>query len=84
MLLTRRDTVTGCSPMAKTGAQRVAEHRQRQKDRMRELEAEVAALRAIKHAGVCLHCRRKIVAYTSAEWSKIVKRPCPHCGRAGW
>ena len=37
-----------------------------------------------KQQGTCLHCRRKITANTSKEWSKLVKSPCPHCGRPGW
>ena len=37
-----------------------------------------------KHQGTCLHCRRKITANTSKEWSKLVKSQCPHCGRPGW
>ena len=37
-----------------------------------------------KHQGTCLHCRRKITANTSREWSMLVRGLCPHCGRAGW
>ena len=36
------------------------------------------------YGGYCLHCRREITATGSVEWRRVVRRPCPHCGRAGW
>ena len=38
----------------------------------------------IKHGGHCMACGRWILAQTSKEWSKLVKAPCPHCGKKGW
>ena len=37
-----------------------------------------------QHGGYCLHCRREITATGSVEWRRVVRRPCPHCGRSGW
>ena len=36
------------------------------------------------HGGYCLHCRREITTTGSVEWRRVVRRPCPHCGQAGW
>ena len=36
------------------------------------------------YGGYCLHCRREITAQGGDEWRRMVRRPCPHCGRAGW
>ena len=36
------------------------------------------------YGGYCLHCRREITATGSVEWRRVVRRPCPHCGRTGW
>ena len=36
------------------------------------------------YAGRCLHCRETISAVGSVAWRRVVRRPCPHCGRAGW
>lgn len=36
------------------------------------------------YQGTCLHCREKIIAQGGITWSRAVRRPCPHCGRAGW
>ena len=36
------------------------------------------------YRGRCLHCRREITAQGGVEWRRVVRRPCPHCGRAGW
>ena len=36
------------------------------------------------YRGRCLHCRREINAQGGVEWRLVVRRPCPHCGRAGW
>ena len=38
----------------------------------------------IKHLGHCGHCGGRITARTSAQWHKLVRGPCPHCGRKGW
>ena len=35
------------------------------------------------YGGYCLHCRREITAQGGVEWRRAVRRPCPHCGRAG-
>ena len=32
----------------------------------------------------CLHCRQEISAQRDVEWRRVVRRPCPHCGRPGW
>ena len=34
--------------------------------------------------GYCLHCRREITATGSVEWRRVVRQPCPHCGKLGW
>ena len=34
-----------------------------------------------KHYGHCVHCRAHIGARTATQWSCLVKRPCPSCGR---
>ena len=39
---------------------------------------------ATRYGGYCLHCRREITATGSVEWRRVVRRSCPHCGRAGW
>ena len=36
------------------------------------------------YLGRCLHCRQEITAQGGVEWRRAVRRPCPHCGRAGW
>ena len=36
------------------------------------------------YGGYCLHFRREITATGSVEWRRVVRRPCPHCGRPGW
>ena len=37
-----------------------------------------------EYRGHCLHCRQEISAQGGVEWRRAVRRPCPHCGRAGW
>lgn len=37
-----------------------------------------------EYGGHCLHCRREIAALGGVAWRRAVRRPCPHCGRAGW
>ena len=38
----------------------------------------------IRHGGCCLHCRQEITATGSVEWRRVVRRPCPHCGKTQW
>ena len=33
------------------------------------------------YRGHCLHCRREITAQGGVEWRRVVRRPCPHCGK---
>ena len=37
-----------------------------------------------EYRGHCLHCRREITAQGGVQWSRVVRSPCPHCGKAGW
>ena len=37
-----------------------------------------------EYLGRCLHCRQKITATGGVEWHRVVRVPCPHCGRTGW
>ena len=41
---------------------------------------ELAAL----HWANCLHCQQEISARNGVEWRRVVRAPCPHCGKAGW
>ena len=34
--------------------------------------------------GHCLDCRREITAQGGVGWRRIVRNPCPHCGRPRW
>ena len=36
------------------------------------------------YGGHCLHYRGEITAQGGVEWRRAVRRPCPHCGNAGW
>ena len=36
------------------------------------------------YTGHCLHCRGQISAIGGVAWRRVVRRPCPHCGRPGW
>ena len=36
------------------------------------------------YGGYCLHCRREITATGSVEGRRVVRQPCPHCGKLGW
>ena len=36
------------------------------------------------YAGRCLHCKERITAQGGVAWRRVVRRPCPHCGRPGW
>ena len=38
----------------------------------------------VKHGGQCMGCGKWVTASTAREWKKVVKAPCPHCGRKGW
>ena len=37
-----------------------------------------------EHWANCLHCQQEISARNGVEWRRVVRAPCPHCGRAGW
>ena len=37
-----------------------------------------------EYRGRCLHCRQEITAQGGVAWRRAVRRPCPHCGKAGW
>ena len=37
-----------------------------------------------ERGGRCLHCRQEIRATGGVEWRRVIRRPCPHCGRSGW
>ena len=37
-----------------------------------------------EYCGRCLHYRREITAQGGVAWRRIVRNPCPHCGRPGW
>ena len=37
-----------------------------------------------EHWANCLHCRQEISAQNGVEWRRVVRAPCPHCGKAGW
>ena len=37
-----------------------------------------------EYMGHCLHCRQEITAQGGVEWRRTVRKPCPHCGKAGW
>ena len=36
------------------------------------------------YRGRCLHCRQEITAASGIQWRRMVRRPCPHCGKARW
>ena len=36
------------------------------------------------YRGRCLHCQQDVTAQGGVEWRRMVRRPCPHCGKAGW
>ena len=36
------------------------------------------------YLGRCLHCRQEITAQGGVQWSRVIRRPCPHCGAKGW
>ena len=37
-----------------------------------------------EHWANCLHCQQEISAQSGVEWRRVVRAPCPHCGRPGW
>ena len=37
-----------------------------------------------EYGGYCLNCRQEIRATGGVEWRRVVRAPCPHCGREGW
>ena len=37
-----------------------------------------------EHWANCLHCRQEISARNGVEWRRVVRAPCPHCGKPGW
>ena len=37
-----------------------------------------------RYGGYCLHCRQEITATGGVAWRRVVRQPCPHCGRPGW
>ena len=36
------------------------------------------------YTGHCLHRRKQISAQGGVAWRRAVRRPCLHCGKAGW
>ena len=49
-----------------------------------ELVAEDLQDPDTQYGSYCLHCRSEITALGGVEWCRVVRRPCPHCGKAGW
>ena len=37
-----------------------------------------------EHWANCLHCQQEISARNGVEWRRVIRAPCPHCGRPGW
>ena len=37
-----------------------------------------------EHWANCLHCQQEISAQNGVEWRRVVRAPCPHCGKPGW
>ena len=37
-----------------------------------------------EHWANCLHCQQEISARNGVEWRRVVRAPCPHCGKPGW
>ena len=37
-----------------------------------------------EHWAHCLHCQQEISAQNGVEWRRMVRQPCPHCGKAAW
>ena len=36
-----------------------------------------------EHWADCLHCQQEISTQSGVEWRRVVRAPCPHCGKAG-
>ena len=49
-----------------------------------ELVAEDLQDPDTRYGGSCLHCRQEIHAQGGVGWRRVVRRPCPHCGKPGW
>ena len=37
-----------------------------------------------EYRGRCLYCRQEITAQGGVEWRRMVRQPCPNCGKPGW
>ena len=37
-----------------------------------------------EHWANCLHCQQEISARNGVAWRRVVRAPCPHCGKLGW
>ena len=37
-----------------------------------------------EHWANCLHCQQEISARNGVEWRRVVRAPCPHCGKPWW
>ena len=37
-----------------------------------------------EHWANCRHCQQEISARNGVEWRRVVRAPCPHCGKLGW
>ena len=37
-----------------------------------------------EHWANCLHCQQEISARNGVEWRRVVRAPCPHCGKLEW
>ena len=37
-----------------------------------------------EHWANCVHCQQEISAQNGVEWRRVVRAPCPHCGKPGW
>ena len=49
-----------------------------------ELAAQEDLENCNDYRGHCLHCRQEITAQGGVEWRRVVRKPCPHCEKAGW
>ena len=36
------------------------------------------------YRGGCVNCLQEITALGGAAWRRVVREPCPYCGRAVW
>ena len=37
----------------------------------------------VEHGGRCLNCRQEITTTGGVECRRVVRAPCPHCGKSG-